>query len=476
MAELGTKRDVVHKEEVTKKPLESNPHIRSGKKQEEASLDKGRQLEISTYFERASKHESGSHQIDYRAVIEANEPVSVFDEVDEVGHESEKDALPIGALKPEAQHIATAEDSLSRTIDKSEIKTKDNSAQTEISYNSIEVKVNQSHYQHSPALHPSLSQLADDNPSAEQQPSTSSILPQPSIPAPDPGDLALDQFTILDHVEHRPPEPQRQDLESLIEACNKLLPAPRPVRLAVPLPVDPIQLTDPPNITSQDVINAWTQSTLERTKEIWMYPVEDRNGQMRYVSGPPLKKRRVFNIFPEGFATTCPGGKRNVERMLETGVIPLIEGLPPVAGKVIGQTSMWQENEDIILPGERYILRTRDLIVDYLTIGTMYQHHMIHPCHSYIPSIPDISWNHLLKGFSTIRVIFVLKLLQWKRHTWMEFHQTLISTTSLLGLFLKTMKERKSKMRVMNALFLRILFMRRRDNLRLMIGNGGDSG
>lgn len=353
----------VQKEEIAKKSLESNAHVRSGKKPKEALQDEGRQLEISTYFECASKQEYRSYQVDNEAdddaVIEENNPISdVVEENDTGNGNTGEDDSPLESLKSETQHGATAEDSLSRVLYTEEIKTKDSSVQTENSYNSIEVEINQSHYPYSHANHPSLSQLGNNATAWQQQPSTYPSVQQPPLTsAPDPGDVTLDQFTTLGHVtEHTPPDRQRQDLESLIQACNKLLPAPKPVRLAVPLPVQPVELTDPPNVTSQDVVNAWTQSPCERTKEIWMYPVEDGRGRVRYVSGPPVKKRRVFKVLPEGFATTCPGSYHNVERMLETGVCPLIEGLPFLAGKVIGGAPVSEEDDDPVLPGERHVL------------------------------------------------------------------------------------------------------------------------
>jgi hypothetical protein len=358
LADLGSKKVVAQNEEITRRASDSNVHVRSGKKQKEGRQDHGPQLEISTYFERASKQEQKPVGVDEDgdAVVEGNDPVSHVDEDDEMQKEdSREDASPNETLKTDSQHITTAEDSISGKPTTEKIKTKDSTAQTENPHSSIEHQVNKSHYQHSHSSRPNLSQPGNNRRVPQEAPSTSNTQ-HPTVPfAPDFYDDTLDQYTNLGPFEQRPQEPQPQNLDSLIQACNNLLPAPKPVRLVVPLPIQPVQLTDPPDSTSQDVVNAWTQSRLERVKEIWMYPVEDGSPRVRYVSGPPLKKRRVFNVLPEGFSTTCPGGYNKVERMVETGVCPLMEGLSSLAGRVMGGgEDPVKENDEIVLPGERY--------------------------------------------------------------------------------------------------------------------------
>jgi hypothetical protein len=357
LADLGSKKVVAQNEEITRRASDSNIHVRSGKKEKEGRQEHAPQLEISTYFERASKQEQKPVAVDEGgdAVVEGNDPVSHVDEDDEMQKEdSREDASPNKTLKADPQRV-TAEDSISGKPTTEESKTKDSTAQTENPYSSIEPQVNQSHYQHPHSSRPNLSQPGNNRRVPQEAPSRSTTQ-QPSVPfAADFYDDTLDQYINLGPFEQTPQEPQPQNLDSLIQACNNLLPVPKPIRLVVPLPVHPVQLTDPPDSTSQDVVNAWTQSPLERTKEIWMYPVQDGSARVRYVSGPPLKKRRVFNVLPEGFETTCPGGYNKVERMVETGVCPLMEGLSSLAGRVMGGgEDPVKENDDLVLPGERY--------------------------------------------------------------------------------------------------------------------------
>jgi len=353
LADLGSKKAAVQNDEIRRRASDSNVDGRSGKKPKEGHRDDWPQLEISTYFvERASKQERKPVE----AVIEGNDPVSSIDDDDKmVNKDSGDEGTPQEILKADPEHVSKAEDLFSGKPRAEEITTKDSTAQTENPYNPIEAEVNQSPYQRSHPSQPNLSQQGN-NLQIPQEAASNSTSQQSSLPfAPDFYDSTLDRYTTLGPVEHTPQESEPQNLESLIQACNKLLPAPKPIRLAVPLPVHPVQLTDPPDSTSQAVVNAWTQSPLERIKEIWMYPVQDGSSRVRYVSGPPLKKIQVFNVLPTGFATTCPGSYYRVERMLETGVCPLMEGLSSLAGKVMGggEDPVKEENDDIVLPGER---------------------------------------------------------------------------------------------------------------------------
>ena len=356
LVELGNRKVVVQKDEMTKGPSESNFHGPHGKKQKGAHPDDGHQPEISTYFERASKEEPNIDR-DSDAVGERNTHVPHIDGADKdealVMEELNQGSSPPETLGSSPRSFIAGENSFPGKDNAKESRTKDSSAQTDNSYNSIDVEVSQSHYQCSRISDSNVSQSGNNTHTAQEGPLNTPSLQQQAMLS-DLGlyNTTLDQYTKLDALEPTTPKPQHQNLDCLIQACNKLLPAAKPVRLAVPLPVDPLNFTHPYDRTFQDVVNAWTQSPLERSKEIWMYPVEDGSSQVRYVSGPPLKKKIVFNVLPEGFATTCPGGYYKVERMLETGVCPHIEGLPSIGGNVIGETPV-QQNDDIVLPGER---------------------------------------------------------------------------------------------------------------------------
>jgi len=102
----------------------------------------------------------------------------------------------------------------------------------------------------------------------------------------------LQNYTHIPPPDQSHPEPPSTTLDTLLEACSILLPT-KPFPL--PLPLQHKAETQKPHLWNTNTI---AQETLiptltEPSSSIWMYPVNE-DGVVRYVTGPPVKKRRIW--------------------------------------------------------------------------------------------------------------------------------------------------------------------------------------
>ena len=103
----------------------------------------------------------------------------------------------------------------------------------------------------------------------------------------------LQNYTHIPPPAQSAPEPVTTDLDSLLQACSVLLPS-RPFALSLPLQ----------HKAETEKAHLWKTETIEEeirvpiltetnSSNIWMYPVNE-DGVVRYVTGPPVKKRRIW--------------------------------------------------------------------------------------------------------------------------------------------------------------------------------------
>src|SRR5208282_2402654 len=129
----------------------------------------------------------------------------------------------------------------------------------------------------------------------------------PVPPAPDPYPAVLEQYTHLNSVieppdsksepkDPTPKKPKPPDLDDLIDTCTAILArnTRNPVHVCTPLHSQSVQFANPYYDNIQEVADHFVQSPGEILKDYWIYPAKD-GGELRYVSGPPFKKRSVWS-------------------------------------------------------------------------------------------------------------------------------------------------------------------------------------
>jgi hypothetical protein len=104
----------------------------------------------------------------------------------------------------------------------------------------------------------------------------------------------LQNYTHIPPPDQSPPEPPSTTLDTLLEACSILLPT-KPFPLPLPLQhkaetVQKPHLWNTKTVAQETLIPTLTEPS---SSSIWMYPVNE-DGVVRYVSGPPVKKRRIW--------------------------------------------------------------------------------------------------------------------------------------------------------------------------------------
>jgi hypothetical protein len=152
----------------------------------------------------------------------------------------------------------------------------------------------------------------------------------------------LEKYTNLGPAIPVPPvERAYPSFESLFRTCTSLIPA-EPVRIALPLPVEAPQYTHPRSSIAQAVANSYIQSPNEQFKSVYMHVARD-GGPVRYVSGPPKKRKFIWKHEERRAANTEPPARTLSSARVNPGNQP-DQTRPPGPNIGIGESSTILEN------------------------------------------------------------------------------------------------------------------------------------
>ena len=303
LSELGTKKTVG--DQGRKRTQDLEEQVRGAKRQRKIEDD---QPQISDYFEQAPKHDTNPVQVDDmtkeiavhgEGVLATENEVAVNDN----GTRAGDNCIPIPVVNMVAEPQSN---SITQIVPTS------NSGQINENQQTVEkLQNNEKLFEQRPSQ-PSYSPPTTTTPNIDlpghHELTTDTNPPSaPVPPAPDPYPAILEQYTHLNSIIEppdsksepkalTPKNPKPPDLNALIDTCTAILArnAGNPVRVCTPLRPQSVQFTNPYCDNTQEVADHFAQSPGEILKDYWMYPTND-GGEVRYVSGPPFKKRSVWS-------------------------------------------------------------------------------------------------------------------------------------------------------------------------------------